>query len=255
MQKLRHENIEIEKKQNRTPARNAALAIGAAGVLGMFSCADKVAAPQPTAYTCPTGIQTQDRTIGYNNDVGSTQFISTDRCGTTIAKETATFSPALATPLPEGKYMVGVLDTGYVLAGLSTTGIILGKEAVTGIVNQGESFPIDNLKFQLDDLSLTNGVKTAIISILDANDNVIKKDLVTVGSTKEYVIDGKTYYFRVYQVAPGYTFGAKWAEAGIFTSVKTVSDGGQLTDSDGTYALKLNVSGTTVTGWEFQRTQ
>jgi hypothetical protein len=107
----------------------------------------------------------------------------------------------------------------------------LAKESIAGILNQGESLPVDGLKFQLDDLEAHGDVTSAIISVLDANGNVLDKDKVDPGNTKEFNIKGKTYRFHVYKVAPGYTFGAKWADVAIFSQELELEDGQEL-DSD-----------------------
>lgn len=104
----------------------------------------------------------------------------------------------------------------------------LAKESVSGILNQGESLPVDDLKFHLDDLEAHGDTTSAIISVLDANDNILKKDKVTPGATKEFSIGGKIYRFHVYKVAPGYTFGAKWADVAIFAKELKVEDGQHL---------------------------
>ncbi|MDD5340131.1 MAG: hypothetical protein PHV13_02680, partial [Candidatus ainarchaeum sp.] len=110
----------------------------------------------------------------------------------------------------------------------------LAKESVSGILNQGESLPVDNLKFQLDDLEAHGDTTSAILSILDANGNVLKKDKVDPASTKEYTIGGKKYRFHVYKVAPGYTFGAKWADVAIFSKELELKDGQKLDQGQGT---------------------
>lgn len=110
----------------------------------------------------------------------------------------------------------------------------LAKESVSGILNQGESLPVDNLKFQLDDLEAHGDTTSAILSILDANGNVLKKDKVAPSETKDYTINGKDYKFHVYKVAPGYTFGAKWADVAIFSSELDLKDGQKLDQGKGT---------------------
>jgi len=110
----------------------------------------------------------------------------------------------------------------------------LAKEAVSGILNQGESLPVDDLKFQLDDLEAHGDETSAILSILDANGNVLKKDKVNPGQTKEFQISGKTYRFHVYKVAPGYTFGAKWADVAIFAKELELKDGQELDQGEDT---------------------
>ena len=87
--------------------------------------------------------------------------------------------------------------------------------AVAGVLNQGESMSVDSLKFQLDDLSTTGTTNYALISILDANGNVIAKEKIAEGSTLEKTLNGKAYQIRVKTVAPGYTYGAKWADIEI----------------------------------------
>ncbi|MBU0591660.1 hypothetical protein KKD40_05560 [Candidatus Micrarchaeota archaeon] len=109
--------------------------------------------------------------------------------------------------------------------------IKLAKESISGILNQGESLPVDDLKFQLDDLEAHGDTTSAIISIVDANGNVLEHDTVTPGTTQEYTINGKEYRFHVYKVAPGYTFGAKWAEVAVFAEELTLESAEEL-DSD-----------------------
>ena len=102
--------------------------------------------------------------------------------------------------------------------------IKLAKESVSGILNQGESLTVDNLKFQLDDLEAHGETTSAIISVLDANGNTLKKDKVTPATTKEFTFSCKTYRFHVYKVAPGYTFGAKWADVAIYSQELKLQD-------------------------------
>ncbi len=109
----------------------------------------------------------------------------------------------------------------------------LAKESIGGILNQGESLPVDNLKFQLDDLEANGGATAAIISVLDANGNVLKKDTIPPGETTEFDVAGTTYRVHVYKVAPGYTFGAKWADMAIYSQELTLADGQQLDQDNG----------------------
>ncbi|MEW6748798.1 MAG: hypothetical protein AB1295_03770 [Candidatus Micrarchaeota archaeon] len=108
----------------------------------------------------------------------------------------------------------------------------LAKESVSGILNQGESLPVDDLKFQLDDLEAHGDTTSAILSVLDANGNILKKDKVNPGTTKEFNVAGKTYRFHVYKVAPGYTFGAKWADVAIFAEELELVDGQELNEDE-----------------------
>lgn len=107
----------------------------------------------------------------------------------------------------------------------------LAKESIGGILNQGDFLQVADLKFQLDDLEAHGDTTSAIISILDANDNILKKEKVDPGQTQEFNINGNTYRFHVYKVAPGYTFGAKWADVAIFSHEIECEDGQDL-DAD-----------------------
>ncbi|MEW6722464.1 MAG: hypothetical protein AB1324_04330 [Candidatus Micrarchaeota archaeon] len=122
----------------------------------------------------------------------------------------------------------------------------LAKEAIGGIINQGEHLPVDNLKFQLDDLEAhgDTGV-SAILSILDANGNILQKDKVSPGQTKEFNVQGKVYRFHVYKVAPGYTFGAKWADVAIYSEELELVDGQELDQDDDS-----NPGYTVALGWK-----
>jgi len=112
---------------------------------------------------------------------------------------------------------------------LATGGYVkLAKESVAGILNQGESLEVDDLTFQLDDLEAHGETTSAIFSVLDANGNVKKKDTVAPGITKEFSIDGTIYRLHVYKVAPGYTFGAKWADVAIYSKELKLQHGTKL---------------------------
>jgi hypothetical protein len=111
--------------------------------------------------------------------------------------------------------------------------IKIAKEAVAGILNQGENLPVDGLKFQLDDLEAHGEGTWAIISVLDANGNTLKKDKVAPGQTKEMTVNGKTYRFHVYKNAPGYTFGAKWSDVAIFAKELELVDAEELNEEEG----------------------
>ncbi len=126
----------------------------------------------------------------------------------------------------------------------------LAKEAVGGIVNQGESLEVDDLRFQLDDLEAHGDTVGAIISVLDANGNILEQDVIRPGQTREFNINGRVYRFHVYQVAPGYTFGAKWADVAIFSAELECRSGEDLNaDEDNNPNYKC------VLGWKNYRPQ
>ncbi|MFH0737901.1 MAG: hypothetical protein V1827_04715 [Candidatus Micrarchaeota archaeon] len=123
--------------------------------------------------------------------------------------------------------------------------IKLAQEAVSGIINQGDSLPVNGLKFMLNDIVDNNGVPRGVIDVLDANDNLLKRDMVNQGETKEFLIEGVFYRFHVYAYSPGYTMGAKWAEAAILSHEMEMIDGQELDQDNG------NNPGVTVAlGWK-----
>lgn len=90
-----------------------------------------------------------------------------------------------------------------------------GGQTISGILNQNEGFAFDGLSLWLDDLEAHGDVSNAIVSIQDMNCNVLKKDKIAEGQTKTFSINGKAYDVSVPSLAPGYTFGAKWASVEI----------------------------------------
>ncbi len=121
-------------------------------------------------------------------------------------------------------------ETGLIAGGT----VKLAKETISGLVNQGENLPSGGLKFQLDDLEAHGETTSAIISVLDANGNILKKDKVTPGTTKEIAVNGNKYRVHVYKVAPGYTFGAKWADMAIYQKELTLTNGQRLDQDENT---------------------
>ncbi|MBI5223345.1 hypothetical protein HY990_02900 [Candidatus Micrarchaeota archaeon] len=117
--------------------------------------------------------------------------------------------------------------------------IKLAKESVAQILNQGESLVSEGVKFQLDDLEAHGDTTSAIVSIYNANGELVVKDKVTEGGTLEKTINGKKFRFHVYKVAPGYTFGAKWADVAIFSDELKLTSG-----------QKLDQDNNTNDGWE-----
>lgn len=83
---------------------------------------------------------------------------------------------------------------------------------VGGIINQGEMMLFDAYRLRLDDLDTTNPEEPAVVvSILDSADYVLRMLRIPKGE-KEYFMG---YKIDVLEVAPGYTFGSKWAEIDI----------------------------------------
>lgn len=107
--------------------------------------------------------------------------------------------------------------------------INLAKESVGGIVNVGDSLDAGNgLKIRLDDIKegTTATEQSAIISVVDANGAVIKQTTVTPGTTQTIsTAGGVQTRVRVFKTAPGYTFGAKWADMSVISNELVLKDG------------------------------
>jgi len=93
-----------------------------------------------------------------------------------------------------------------------------------GILNQGEALIVSNLKVQLDDLEAHGNVSNAILSVINSCGNVLKKLKVAEGTTVTFAIDGQNMSITAKTLAPGYTFGAKWAE--LYVDMPCNSDAG-----------------------------
>jgi hypothetical protein len=215
---------------------------------------------------CDVEVEVQTSTHMYNYQFSyAMQTVEDQYCEGELVVETSSFDPDIetllneggaVTGLPEGRYTVLVFGEEYVLAQVDAGGITLAKEAVSGIVNQGESLPVDDLRFQLDDLEVHGDTINAIVSVLDAMGNVLQKDKVSSGQTKTFNIQGTDYHLHVYMLAPGYTFGAKWADMAIFSEITDVREGGEMTTGSGNYTFGMDWgTGGMLQGWQFQRSQ
>jgi len=123
--------------------------------------------------------------------------------------------------------------------------IRLAKEAVSGILNAGEGFQVDNLNFRYDNYEVNGATVSAIISVLDANGNLLKKDKITSGSTKEIIINGESYRFHIYEIAIGSPPNADWIDAAIFSKELKLMHGQKLDpDFDTNRYWKVNL------GWK-----
>lgn len=90
--------------------------------------------------------------------------------------------------------------------------------AIEGVLNQGQRMPFGNLAIELGDLEVIGDEHSAIISILDANCNILKKDKIGEGNTVTMSIAGELYDVTVVKTAAGYTFGERWADINITAS-------------------------------------
>lgn len=163
-------------------------------------------------------------------------------CDNQIIIETATFDPGIATlsdnmgnveGVAIGRVTVQVLANNYAISDLAKGRAGLALEAVSGVLNQGESLDIDNMKFRLDDLEANGGITSAMVSVVDSNGDVLAKDTIAAGETKMFTVGGKVYPWHVYELAPGHTFGAKWADMAIFSSIVEAREDTPYAGADG----------------------
>lgn len=107
--------------------------------------------------------------------------------------------------------------------------INLAKESVGGIINVGESLEAaGGVRVRLDDIKegSTASEQHAIVSILDANDAVLKQTTIAPGVTQTVsTAGGVQVRVRVFKTAPGYTFGAKWADMSVISNELILKDG------------------------------
>ena len=103
----------------------------------------------------------------------------------------------------------------------------LAKESVSGIVNVGDVLEAQGgYTVRLDDIKSGNTAaeQSAIVSILDSNGEVLKQTTVAPGSTSSISVAGDKILVRVYKTAPGYTYGAKWADMAIVKNELVLKD-------------------------------
>jgi hypothetical protein len=121
--------------------------------------------------------------------------------------------------------------------------IKLAKEAKYGIVNVGSSLETDDgYKVTLGDIA--QDTHEAILSIYDSSGNLVSKDQVAPGDSKDITLSGgKTVRVHVYQTAPGYTLTEKWAEMAILKDEIELEQGEEfIKDSDSDYEVHLGVT-------------
>src|SRR3989338_2280267 len=142
------------------------------------------------------------------------------------------------------KVKIKFLGSDWVITKLDNTGVAnsnnetgvqsggeinLAKESVGGIINVGECLDAaGGLKVCLDDIKegSTSSEQSAIISIKDANGALLKQTTVAPGTTQTISTTGGTQVrVRVFKTAPGYTFGAKWADMSVISNELVLKDG------------------------------
>ncbi|MEM4295999.1 MAG: S-layer protein [Candidatus Anstonellales archaeon] len=149
-------------------------------------------------------------------------------------------------------YVTGIsgTTTGLTLTndekvGLANAGtkLKLAKESKYGIVNVGSSLETDDgYKVTLGDIAQDS--HDAIISVYDPSGNLISKDQIAQGASKDIPVGGgKNIRVHVYQTAPGYTLTEKWAELAILKDEIELEQGKEfIVDSGSKYKVALGLT-------------
>ena len=166
------------------------------------------------------------------------------------------------------KIKMRYLNDDWVITNLDNTGVAvtnneatvqhggtveLSKEAVGGIINVGDSLDAGNgYKVTLDDIksASTSAEQSAIISLTGPNGEVIKQTTIAPGTTQTLttVAGGAQILVRVFKTAPGYTFGAKWADMSVLSNQITLKDGDTTVEVNG--ERQKNDPWTVALGWK-----
>ncbi len=117
------------------------------------------------------------------------------------------------------KNEVAYLGNKYALATPYTSLLVAAEEEYEKAQMNGSVGEVTNLggyDIRFSDLSYHGESSYAILDILDKSGNVIEKLKIEVGETYLWTSpNGRVYDITVNQVAPGYTFGARWTELSL----------------------------------------
>lgn len=102
-----------------------------------------------------------------------------------------------------------------------STELALGFETWHGILNLGESFPIDNYNYTFLDMEFRDDyLYDALFCKNESscnNSNVLRFEQGKIES-----LDSK--YLKIWYIAPGYTFAARWVKLSAFSDIANVTD-------------------------------
>ncbi len=243
----------------------SALCLGAAAILPLSSAS---CSKNPVATVAQDTVKQTFTTIYNVNLPSAVQCVVDKYVDSVLVAEQATFDPPLrtvsdaqgnVTGLPEGRYYVGFMKQGYMLLSVLADRIQIGqRSAADGIINQGESLQADSLTFRLDDLSNGADGPAAIISILNGSNSLIQENKIYQGQSASFATSLGSGIFHVYQVAPGYTFGKKWADAGVFLTdsfLTLQTDALYYPAASGPHKYSFTMewgTGNTLKGWELR---
>lgn len=118
----------------------------------------------------------------------------------------------------------------------------LGRKAESGRIFLGTGIRHSNLQFMLEDIQATGYSTLATISMKDADGNILIKDKLAPGQTREFIADNSSYLFHIYRLTCGYTFGggSKVADAAILNEEITLKDGATTFIGDKTCNVTLS---------------
>ncbi|MFH1221706.1 MAG: hypothetical protein V1492_01335 [Candidatus Micrarchaeota archaeon] len=195
-------------------AENASWATISVQVVSVVVDVDSIAVYNvPGSTAC---VRVNDLEVGTRSAILSTE----DCFGAVLSKDKLAEGQNVVRNVSGSLYRIKVLQTsaGYQFGAkrvkLSIEKLNSGSPAALyNVLNQGENYPFSTYKLKLDDLEPRT--KSAVFSVLDANDNVLLKVKVSEGKPIIKDIGGQKFKITVYQTAPGYTFGAKWVKFAV----------------------------------------
>jgi len=123
-----------------------------------------------------------------------------------------------------------IIDMWVDQPGGAPNSIILAKNRVSGILNIGESIQSGDYWIRLDEIGMGSCEmdQPAFLSFFDCNDEKLnpKPDELLVGRILYKTLpDGAKFMVHAVKIAPGYTFGARWADLDIIGSLMFLTNG------------------------------
>jgi len=107
--------------------------------------------------------------------------------------------------------------------------ITLAWQNVRGILNISDSLPAGGYRIRLDDIGRGSCIaeQPAMLGYFDCSSQKIETSPeAIVGPTIDKILpDGTKFMIKVWKTAPGYTFGAQWADMSILSSETVLTDG------------------------------
>ena len=118
--------------------------------------------------------------------------------------------------------------------------VFLGREVASGIISRTETeegevtyediYYNEEIFIRIEGVEAHgDGIDSVIIGIYRVGEETpLELDLVGVGETQTYTIDGEEIIFHTYHISPGYTFGMQWADVAILSQTLELESGHEL---------------------------